>query len=98
VTWQENLALVTSSLQERKSWATTIERDAMELNKMKKRPVPPSATFVQGPKSLKPGSVALAKLLVTSALQARVTLPKKFMADLETTILPERYVDLSSQV
>lgn len=88
--WQENLNLVCFNTTEKKTWATTIEKDVMEQKSIKKQPV--SRVFVEGPKVNK--SVVLAKLLLKASMESKVQLPKKVITDLEKSGLVPRFTDL----
>ena len=88
--WQENLSLVTSSADERREWAITIEKDALAEKSIKR--VPLSDVFVNGPR--RSNQVILAKLIVQAAVKAKVKLPKPVILDLDKSGLADKYADL----
>jgi hypothetical protein len=97
-TWQENLNLIClTSLEEKKSWAISIEKDSLELGKITKV-AKPSAIFLEGPKvkdSSTVGSVNLAKLIVQASIRAKVQLSKPILQDLEKSGLGMKYFELT---
>jgi len=88
--WQENLGLVTSSAEERKEWAITIEKDSLAGKSIKRTPV--SDVFMNGPR--RSAQVVLAKLIVQAAVKAKVKLPKQVLLDLEKSGLANKYAEL----
>jgi len=89
-TWQENLIVVCGDAEERKRWASTLERDVTEQKQIKRIGVSP--VYVQGPG--KPEALLLARLLVKSAMKCGVTLSKKMLTDLEKSSLSAKYAEL----
>ena len=87
--WLECLTLVAPTVEERREWATTIEKDAIAQKSVKR--VALSNNFVNGPS--KAPAVTLARLLVKASLKSGVQLPKSMLVDLEKSGLPGKYAE-----
>jgi hypothetical protein len=85
--WLENLSLVAATVEERKFWASTIEKDAMAQKALKR--VQLSVNYVQGPK--KSPAIALARLIIEAAQTSKVQIPKSVLIDLEKSSLPAKF-------
>lgn len=86
--WQECLTLTSFDPNQRREWATTVEADSQKQIKAKKL----SQMFTHGVS--KSYTHVLAKLLIQAATEAKVTLPKKVLLDLEKSGLPPKLAEL----
>lgn len=90
VAWQEALPLVAATPEERKEWATTIERDSATSVKQ----VPPSINYQTGVPDKKNPTLYLIKLLAAASKKSNVSLPKAVLLDLQQSGLGEKYAEL----